>query len=163
MGEVKIVRYVDHFVAKDSSVIDEAYLSDSGDVYIVFKSGRVAGYRSVGRWVFNNLTRSDSVGRYYNAYIKDNFDGLDGNVHFVAEGVAQEAARATAPAQETRARVEVPASLSRFEVVYTLNGNDVVYPVSAVDEQDALRSAGEHVAKFVGLDFVMTKVIHYFD
>jgi hypothetical protein len=164
MNEKRTVRYVDHYLP-DSSVIEEVYLTDTGDVYVVFKhSGRVAGYRDVGRWVFDNLLRSSSVGRYYNAYVKDRFQGLDGNVTFVP--ASDRVAPTVASTHNVIANPTVSTEtqeLSRFEVVYDLAGSEVIFPVNAVDEQAALHASSEHVSKFTGLDFVMTKVIHYFD
>lgn len=149
------VVYVDHFSARDSSVIDEVYLIENDDVYVVFKTGRVAGYRGVGKWVFNAFANAGSVGQYYNAYIKEKFLGLNGNVVFVQKGAA------VTRVEPVRNAAPQPVVENAYEVIFDLGGKEVVFPVNAENDEAALQAGLKHVEAFAGLKFVPARVVRY--
>lgn len=146
------VVYVDHFIANNSSVIREAFLAHNGDVYVVFNTGRVAGYLGVGQWVFKAFSNAKSAGQYYNAYIKDSFAGLNGNVTFVQYG-------ATVTPVAAPQRVATAVVDNSYDVVFDLDGKEVVFPVKAKDDEVALQAGLAHVAAFAGLHFKPVKVV----
>jgi hypothetical protein len=70
-----IAREGDHAEGLDSSVVMEAsYCEEESLLRITFQTGRIYDYVNIPVEYFEGLTGANSVGAYYNRYIKGNFD-----------------------------------------------------------------------------------------
>lgn len=58
----------------DSSDLSEVgYDSETGSLVVEFKRGNVYRYEGVSQEIYNGLIGSDSVGKYFNQYIKGSY------------------------------------------------------------------------------------------
>ena len=80
--ETKNVEYT-HHAEFDSSVLKEGYYnSDTEDLFIILHSGARLGYKDVPDFIWLYFEQAVSPGRYWNAYVKGQYEGQSGDVSF---------------------------------------------------------------------------------
>jgi hypothetical protein len=123
----KTVKYTDWFkdVFGDSSIIEAAwYDSLHGQVYIKLRTtGQIVGYRDVSTATWDAFRNADSLGKYYNAYIKFRHQGVSGDVELVD-------AKVQADIQTVRAQ-------TKFTVLASVSG-EVKFETTGRDMNDAM-------------------------
>lgn len=81
--------YTDRIPVNSSNLNCLFYDRETLHLYVEFKSGSIAGYRNVPVAEFESLALANSVGKYYNAYIKapkigqPRYPTLNGDVELV--------------------------------------------------------------------------------
>jgi phosphoribosylamine-glycine ligase len=70
--------YTDSFLCTGSTNLEAVYHDrDTGNLYVEFLNGTIAGYRNVPQTTYRGLASATSRGGYYNANVKGKFTGID--------------------------------------------------------------------------------------
>lgn len=138
MAEVK---YFTHEGAVDSSAIHQYWWdSETGDFFVEFPSGQVAGYKDVAHTTFDNFVNADSKGRFYATFIKPFFKGQNGDVDLIR--------RKTEP-------VNPAISVGKYEVTFVATMTAGVDAVSVEDAVEKLKA----MAKQNGVEDLQIKSV----
>jgi hypothetical protein len=138
--------YYDLHQKVDSSSIDEIfYNSERYEMVVKFVNGNYAGYKGVGKSVYDKFVNASSVGQHYNWFVKTYFSG------FRVDGVAPKA-----PAEQVSEPAVAPKENgAKFMVVAEITGGATL-DVYATDLTDALRVAEEQINKAFSGDVKVT-------
>lgn len=134
----------DKHVALDSTALSDAYfVKDAqygavGKLFIKFNDGRMAGYSNFPRYMFDELTSSDSAGRYWHNNIKNRFFGVSGDVNLLA---APPAPKVLAKSDEANKRFE-DANVNNPELT-------VRYVITTVKEKKVRALKAEYAVNHV--------------
>jgi hypothetical protein len=145
--------YTHNTMVEGSSVVSEVvYDEQTRRLVVVLHNGTEAGYENVDKLVYQSLVNADSVGAYWNRFVKNHFTGFDTSNLDYHDRTGQAVDGKVDPVNR------------RFEVSYFLDNtlrDSQVIRVNAVDTDSAL-VAFSNAAVTLGLDSVRVRSITLF-
>jgi hypothetical protein len=163
--------YTHDTMVEGSSVVSEVvYDEQTRRLVVALHNGIEAGYENVDKLVYQSLVNADSVGAYWNRFVKNHFTGFDtSNLEYHdrtgrAVDMHHSIGEWTPKPAGNPEEVKVDPVNRRFEVSYFLDNtlrDSQVIRVNAVDTDSAL-VAFSNAAVTLGLDSVRVRSITLF-
>lgn len=144
---MKTVYYTDYMNEDelDSSALAAAwYDSKNRELYVQFHTGKIAGYKGVALYRWNDFKNADSHGAYYTHNIKNHYSGIPGEVQFhaaLSTNYTSSSVYTTAPTYKDSFKVTVGFT---GDLEFTIDADSLAEAIQAVTDTMIAAKAGDN-------------------